>query len=299
MGKRTSDPSPIRRLGPSKKGFRRSTAQLETLKAELYEIAKRGKPCTVRNVYYRAVSAGLIEKTEHEYKAVGRALVQMRRQGQMPYSWLTDHTRWRHKPDSYGGIGELLEAQQSLYRQAIWRDQPKYLEFRIEKDAMIGTIYPETERWDIPLLPCRGYPSLTFLAEAGEEIREQAKPTIIFYCGDWDPSGCHISKKVEEELRRFCPKVDLQFSRLAINEYQIRRYELPTRPTKRTDSRSGSFVGESVELDAMDPIELRRLCRHAIEDNIDESILAGTRKVEAAERETLDGIILRLEGGAA
>lgn len=299
MAKRICDPSPIKRSTGSKKGYRRSKAQIEQLQGDLYQITFEGRPCTVRNVFYRGVAKGIVDKTEHEYKAVGRNLVQMRRSGMMPYDWLCDNTRWRHKPTTHDDLSSMLYDQQQFYRRAIWRDQPKYIEVWLEKDSMVGTIFPETSKWDIPLLPCRGYPSLTFLAESAEEIREQNKPTTVFYCGDWDPSGVHISKKVEQELRAFCPEIDLTFQRLAINEEHIQMFDLPTRPTKASDSRSHSFKGESVELDAMDPRMLRRLVQRSIERLIDSEILERTRKVEKAEKETLDGIILRLEEGAA
>ena len=50
---------------------------------------------------------------------------------------------------------------------------------------------------------------------------------------------------------------------LALTEEQIDEWHLPTRPTKRSDSRARSF-GVSVELDAIDPRRLRSLVERAI-----------------------------------
>jgi hypothetical protein len=51
--------------------------------------------------------AGVIEKTESEYdNAVVRLLVRMRLEGRIPWSWITDGTRWMHKSVRYGSVEE-------------------------------------------------------------------------------------------------------------------------------------------------------------------------------------------------
>jgi hypothetical protein len=46
---------------------------------------------------------------------------------------------------------------------------------------------------------------------------------------------------------------------------QIVAWGLPTRPTKKTDSRSKSFEGESVELDGIELAVLRQIVRECME----------------------------------
>lgn len=50
-------------------------------------------------------------------------------------------------------------------------------------------------------------------------------------------------------------------SGVAVTQDQIDAYDLPTRPTKETDSRSRNFHGESVEVDALPPSVLRETAR--------------------------------------
>ena len=77
----------------------------------LYQIVERYQPMTVRNVFYRAVAAGLVEKTEAAYKGtVGRLLTEMRRSERLPYGWITDSTRWQRKPRSYSDLEAALGA---------------------------------------------------------------------------------------------------------------------------------------------------------------------------------------------
>lgn len=144
------------------------------------------------------------------------------------------------------------------------------------------------------LFPLVGFPSKSVLHAAAAEIAANDRPTTIFYFGDHDPSGKNIPIVVLRTLRQYLDRYFegraelVQLKRLAVNEEQIEQYSLPTRPTKRTDSRSKNFAGESVELDAMPPAELRRLATEAVEGLIDQRDLAIVKKTEAAHLETLE-----------
>ena len=118
--------------------------------------------------------------------------------------------------------------------------------------------------FDIGLYPARGYPSKTFLYACAEDINLADKPTFIYYFGDHDPSGLNIEETIEAGLRRYAPDALIHFERLAVTAVQIERMELPTRPTKATDTRAVGFVGGSVEVEAIPPDELRAMCREAI-----------------------------------
>ena len=72
-------------------------------------------PVTLRGVFYRVVSAGAIDKTELAYRAVGRRLVELRRAGRIPYSEITDGTRWITQPTTYDSIVDALETTARTY----------------------------------------------------------------------------------------------------------------------------------------------------------------------------------------
>jgi hypothetical protein len=81
------------------------------------------------------------------------------------------------------------------------------------------------------------------------------------------------------------------FTRVAVNPDQITSMQLPTRPTKRTDSRAKTWTGDSVELDAIPPNALRNLVQSAIESHLPPDHLAQITRVERIERQTLAEII--------
>ena len=64
----------------------------------------------------------------------------------MPYSAITDGTRWQIKPNSFSSLDEALRQTASIYRKALWDDQPTYVEVWLEKDALSGVVAPITDR---------------------------------------------------------------------------------------------------------------------------------------------------------
>jgi hypothetical protein len=260
---------------------------METIRGAIYAVLDSYHPMTVRQCFYQLVSRGSIAKTEQEYKTIVRLLTEMRRRQQIPFDWIADNTRWMRKPITYDSITQMLEYSQQTYRRSIWRDQNVYVEVWLEKDALAGVLYVETERWDVPLMVTRGYSSISYLHSAAEAIAAQGKPAFIYYFGDHDPSGKDITRAVEAGLREFAPEADITFARVAVTEQQIRSLHLPTRPTKATDSRGKHFEGESVEVDAIDPLTLREMVRGRIELHIDQDALHRTQAVEELERESL------------
>jgi hypothetical protein len=73
-------------------------------------IVESQRPMTVRQVYYRATVAGVVEKTELGYTKVQTALADMRRARRLPYDWLADSTRWMRKPTRSFGSNSPLAA---------------------------------------------------------------------------------------------------------------------------------------------------------------------------------------------
>src|SRR5262249_47928886 len=151
---------------------------------------------------------------------------------------------------------EALQETARLYRKDLWRDADAYVEIWLEKDALAGVIYPITALYDVPLMSARGYASLSFLHSAAEYINSLDVTAYIYHLGDFDPSGVNASEKIEETLRELAPDAEIAFERIAVTPGQTRRWSLPTRPTKKTDTRAKSFGEISVELDAIAPDDL-------------------------------------------
>jgi hypothetical protein len=77
---------------------------------------------------------------------------------------------------------------------------------------------------------------------------------------------------------------DARVARLAVTTEQVDAYDLPTRPTRASNSRAAGFQGGSVEVDAIPAAELRALVEEAITRHIDEHERAVTLTIGAEER---------------
>jgi hypothetical protein len=82
-----------------------------------------------------------------------------------------------------------------------------------------------------------------------------------------------------------------RFQRLAVTPVQVRELDLPTRPTKQSDTRARSFGGGSVEVDAIPPTVLRQIVEEAITQHIDQDALRVTQVAEQSERRYLSAMI--------
>jgi hypothetical protein len=291
--------------GSPVKGRRRTKAQLEDLDQAIIAAVTEEHPVTLRGVFYRVVSAGAVEKTENGYEAIQRQLLKLRRNQRVPYSWITDGTRWISKPDSYSRLEELLEDAAASYRRALWHDHDVEVQIYSEKDAITGVILPVTDRWDVPLGVTRGYASETFVWGVAESIRaafKAGKEVFVYDLGDHDPSGVDAWRAFEDRVTEFLTADAsdwvrrtflnaVHFERLAVTEEQIEEYQLPTRYTKSSDTRAKSFSGGSVEVDAIRPSVLRELVEDAIVQHLDPEKLRLTRIAEQSERDILTSMV--------
>ena len=271
---------------------RRSRSEMASIRAAILQVVEENAPMTVRQVFYQLVSLGVIDKSEGEYKGtVVRLLTDLRISGELPFESIADNTRWMRKPRTFSSLEEALRNTATTYRRAAWDNQPSYVEVWLEKDALAGVVYEETETWDVPLMVTRGYPSVSYLHAAAETIQECEKAAYLYYLGDHDPSGVDIPRNVEARLREFAPLAEIHFVRLAVTREQIAEFRLPTRPTKASDVRSRGFVGESVEVDAIAPAQLRALVRKAIEQHVNKRALRILQIAEKSEREFIDMLV--------
>jgi hypothetical protein len=88
---------------------RRTKADIDAIKDAIYRIVEADQPMTVRQTFYRLVATGIVDKSEGEYqRTVIRLLVRMRRDGDVPYSWIADNTRWMRKPQTFNSLQDGL-----------------------------------------------------------------------------------------------------------------------------------------------------------------------------------------------
>jgi hypothetical protein len=287
-----------------KRRTRRTRAEMAELRDALYEIVCDNEPVTVRGVFYLAESAGLVPKDDAKgYRPVQRELPKMRREGLIPWGWITDGSRTVYSLNRYSGLESYARHVATNYRRDYWHGSEEYVEIWLEKEALRGVISPVViDEFGLDLYVTKGQPSATYLHEAAEDIANDGRPTYVYVLADLDPGGFRIFDRIKEELLGFVAEAaDLHVRRLALTPYQVQLYNLPTRPGKERDPNAAEFrrrVGECVELDAMPPNTLRNLVRQKLESHMDSEYLRQLKLAEQEERRGLRGI-QNLLGGAA
>jgi hypothetical protein len=282
---------PIKR--GSLRGRRRRRAEMAGIRQAILDVVQADPPMTVRQVFYQLVTRGVIEKTEKEYQTtVIRLMVDMRIEGELPWNHVVDESRRRRITQTHDNVSEAVEDCARFYRRSALREAADYIEIWCEKDALAGALWEVTYDYDVPLMVSRGMPSLTFLHGTAEEIaNSQGKSTYIYQFGDHDPSGVLIPQSIERRLQQMCEELGCEppvIERVALTQRHIAQYNLPTRPTKRDGNpHARGFEGESVELDALPPRELRRMVREVIERHITRKALQALRVAEESERDLL------------
>lgn len=248
---------------------------------------------TIRHLFYLLETAKVIEKTEKAYNNLISHLSKWRKAGQIEYDEFVDGTRYWSGPTLYDDAEDALRECVQNYRRNLWSRQPFYVEIWCEKDAIRSILLRAAEPFGVPVFAAIGFASLTALHSAAQTfnraIRAGKRPVVLYF-GDHDPSGVSAQAKAEETLREK-HGVAVEFRRLAVTAEQIAKFNLPTRPAKKTDSRAKNWKGDCVEVDAMSSEMLIQLTQEAIERMIDPWEWQQLKNVEDIERENMKQLV--------
>lgn len=262
---------------------------------------------TLRQIYYRLVARLIIPGNINEYKYLSRVLVDARLSGEIPFEVMEDRTRGftegdveeETPEDHFSSAKRYLATCYQYFNLPSWKYQPCYIEVWLEKQALSALFGEITDRRKVILAACVGYPSLTFLYEATKRLQGIMDKSIkILYFGDFDGSGEDIYRYIQETfLDKF--GIDADFEKIALNLEQIKEYDLPTMPTKKSDSRTAKHIANfgdvAVELDALEPDVLQEMINSSIQENFDEKIYQKVQREEAAKRRKVKKMIDALD----
>lgn len=257
------------------------TIQRANLIIDEYQAA--GYTLTLRQLYYQFVSRNWLKNSIRSYKMLTTAISTGRIEGMIDWDAIEDRVRSLRHFGNYLSPKEPIDYTKGIhyrYGEDIWRDQPKYCEVWLEKDALIGVAERACREWRVPFFACRGYNSQTSLYDAGKRLEHQSrvlgKEVTIFHLGDHDPSGQDMTRDNEARLQMFSRMYDLNFTRIALNEDQIKKYNPPPMPAKEQDSRYDGYVakfGEDAwELDALEPSIIVDLISEAVQTVVDQDL---------------------------
>ena len=274
---------------------RRTPEERDALRAAIYAVAEADRPVSIRHIFYRMVTQNLVEKSANGYQQLQKATVDMRDGGALPYSWIEDSSRRAYMNTGYAGVGNYAQAAASIYRRDYWASTDTLVEVWCESRSLAGVLGQVCREYLVPLFPSSGFSSLSFTYQAATHIQESGRANaVILYVGDYDQAGVLIDRAIESRLRTFLADWpgELSFERLAVNDDQIDRMGLPTRPPKASDTRSPS-VTRAVEAEAIPAPTMRGIVSASLQALIPEQVLTVQRLIEEQERDDIYARLLR------
>lgn len=249
---------------------------------------------TLRQLFYRLVANHTLRNTRSEYGQLSARTAQARRDGWFPE--LMDRTRDIQEPLTFSNPDHAREWLQERYRRDRTEGQEFSIYVAVEKAGIVNQLWEWFSHYGIPILPLQGYSSQTFVDDVTRHVfnhpanidgRNDARPSVLIYAGDFDPSGEDIDRDFTERTNCWD-----HVHRIALLPEQIEEYDLPPAMGKATDSRAGRFVARhgqliQVELDAIPPNILRDLYKDVIDEYFDYDIWQEVVDREKRERDSL------------
>jgi hypothetical protein len=254
-------------------------------------ILQEIQPASVRAVCYQLFIAGLIPNMgKSATNGVSRQLTWAREEGIIPWGWIVDESREAERVTTWENPDEVIDAAVRGYRRDYWQDQPRRVEVWSEKGTVRGTLAPVLEEFGITFRVMHGYASATVVNTIAEESRDNPKPLVALYVGDWDPSGLHMSYvDLPDRLGRYGARFTL--CRIALEQQDLHGLPSFDPETKAIDPRYEWFVKEfgtrCYELDAMPPPQLRADVQRGITAFVNQRLWNHAKEIERVEVESM------------
>jgi hypothetical protein len=261
------------------------------------QYAAQGLVVTLRQLHYLLVGvlAGTYRNEPGDYKRLSSLTAEQRRANNFP--GLSDTTRGVNRIQTFEGPEEALDWLRDIYRRERMEFQSVQVWVLYEKATLTSQVRAWVEDMGILSAALRGYSSESLEAEIFADMNEDGRPVVVFYVGDLDPEGEDIERNFIAQAQRQ-GIVFHHWKRIGILPAQVQRYTLASNPGKTTSSRAPRFIAKygrlfQVEIEAMDPVVLRRLLMAALRRFWDASLLQ-----QSMTQETDDGRLLKAVSSA-
>lgn len=281
----------------TRRGRGRSVKSMALIQAAI-RILQEIQPCSIRAVCYRLFTEKLIpDMGKRSTGAVGTQLVYARENGLIPWAWIVDETREAETIASWSSPESIIKSAVAQYRKDYWADQPSRVEVWSEKGTIRGTVAPILKKYGVTFRVLHGYGSATSIHGIAQETMASDKPMTVFYVGDHDPSGRHMSEvDLPARLARYGGTANI--IRLALDDTDVTAdSKLPWFPVgdKINDSRYVWFVSRfgqrCWEVDALPPPVLRARLDSAIANELDLDAWQHAVRIEKAETDSMKNIM--------
>lgn len=281
---------------PKGRGLALKTLVLIT---ECHDILEEIQPASVRAVCYRLFVNGWIpDMSKNSTGRISRILTTARKGGHIPWEWIVDEHRELERAAQWSDPDDYVESVKRSYRRDQWAHQSCEVEIWSEKGTMRGILKPVLDRYGVGFRVHHGFSSTTVMQKVAASTQGNDKPLVVFYLGDWDPSGMYMSEAdIPKRMVEYGGR--LAFDRIALTSTDIASSELAKlsflASDKCDDSRHSWFVKnigtQCWELDAMSPVTIRDRVEASILDMIDMELWNRYQAAEEVELASLEDFL--------
>lgn len=268
----------------------------------------------MRQIYYRLVAEYNLPNKRSSYNQLSSQLVTAREKGEVDERRIEDRTRsllggytfsaltsegvnqyrslagWKDNSTFAEEAKDFFLSFWDTYELDMWQDQPQFVVVWIEKDALSRVVAEAANPCKVLTAPSRGYASFSYMRQAARRL-PKGKPTIILHFADHDASGLDMTRDIQERFRKYGSGRTITVERIALTYEQVQEHNLIPNPTKNTDTRAKEYIAqygnECWELDAIEPTELQRMVKEAIDNHTDLEQWKESEQQEAEDKQQL------------
>ncbi len=287
-------------------------------------ILKRGRDIvlsydtavTLRQLFYRLFAEGLLPRARDYQQLSHRTTIGIELD---EFPALADTTRIIVRRPSWSGLDAFAPDAVASYRRDRTKGQDVQLWIGVEKATLSAQVQSWFGALGIPVVVTRGFGSTAYKRQVVSRVNADGRPAVLLYVGDLDASGKDILR--DFEAKTACWK---HVEPVAVLADHVEAYRLIMQPGKVTDSRAPAFKVANpqfahydwpdlapprawrgtltayrqaqrglvqVEVEALDPNDLRALLTNAVDDWWDDEVHAAVLEQEAAERAELAALL--------
>ena len=281
--------------------FHKKSLDLLDLVKLIFKKYQKMLPLTLRQIFYLVISLenSPLKNSFNDYQTLSRLIRNARYSGEIPFEWIEDRTR--HTLNLPQPIEDIIY----YYYPEAWINQLNYIEVFVEKETLRSFFHRILAPLYIPVTPIRGFSSLSVVMDAAKRLHDyEDGPRYVFVFTDFDPSGESISEDLDFRLKKCLAMLgetptlfidtkdekraelpNLQVDKIALNQEQVEKYNLPPKYTKTKDPRASDFIKKYgpkavVELDALPPEILKEIILEATIPYLDMDEVLRIKEIE-------------------
>ena len=260
-------------------------------------------PVTLKQLYYRLVREGEIDRTSQNLRKLSTLMLNARRYGRVPPD-LFVNSKALSLPESM----DLANIGWKINRQAF---QSNYLEIWVDDSALIPFVDAATGRYDIPIRSLEGFASYGFIYAASQRFIDAASrgmtPRIV-HLSDFGYAPDAALRPIVSELSAILglsqSEVTSMIVRAGVLPEHILSFSLPY-SVQEVPEKEVNFYEESatlfrsiglppnikVELESLDPLVLRGLILNVVFGILDYESIKSAEALENDRRQVILGAL--------